>query len=166
MKLVKVSQEREPWPSNLLDPQPYLDALPGLSAQLPAGARAFALDPDHYDFSSVRCVKDLRIASVAVAEGGYARLKVEIRLEPNRFKHDAGLIILYDDVIGLTVEAGPQGDQRVWPDTPRLGDVQLDEILPHDHGCTHEVKLTGGSILVTCGDLHAEWKTESARVTE
>jgi hypothetical protein len=158
MKLVRVFQEKQPWPANVLDPQPYLDALPGLSAQLPAGARAFAVDPAHYDFTSVRCVKDLRFASVAVVEGGHAKLKVEIRFEPNKFKHDAGLTVMYDDVIGLAVEAGARGDQRIWPESPKLGDVQLDEILPHDHGCTHEIKLTGGSILVTSGDLHAEWK--------
>ena len=158
MKFVRVSHDADPWPSSVLDPQPYLDALPDLSAQLPAGARAFAVDPSHYDLSSMRCVKDLRFASVTVVEGGHAKLSVEIRLERNAFKHDAGLTVLYDDVIGLSVEAGAQGDRRIWPDTPRLGDVQLDEILPHGHGCTHEVKLTGGSILVVSRDLHAEWK--------
>ncbi|MFE3175260.1 hypothetical protein ACFXPA_27100 [Amycolatopsis sp. NPDC059090] len=44
---------------NYLDPRAYLGLLPGLSAELPPGARAFAADPDHYNFHGARCVKDL-----------------------------------------------------------------------------------------------------------
>jgi hypothetical protein len=39
-----------------------------------------------------------------------------------------------------------------------LGDFQLDEILPHDKGVSHEIKLTGGVIRVVASDLHAEWR--------
>lgn len=44
---------------NFLDPDAYLGLLPTLVGALPPGARAFAADPDHYDFFSRRCVKDL-----------------------------------------------------------------------------------------------------------
>ncbi|MEV4704083.1 hypothetical protein [Actinoplanes sp. NPDC049316] len=162
MKLVKVSSTDGPWASQLLDPQPYLNKLPELEAHLPEGARSFATDVDHYDFASARCVKDLRFAGMSIGEAGHGRLAVEIRFAPNRFKHAAGLVLTYDDVVGLDVGAGPRGEKRMWPDTPRLGDVQLDEIMPHERGCTHEVKLTGGSIVVTAGDLHAEWGTAGA----
>ncbi|WP_199510609.1 hypothetical protein [Nucisporomicrobium flavum] len=157
MKLVRVSSADGPWPSQLLDPQPYLDKLPELEAGLPEGARSFATDVDHYDFASARCVKDLRFAGISLGEAGHGRLTAELRFAPNTFKHHAGLVLTYDDVVGLDLDAGPAGGPRIWPDTPRLGDVQLDEVMPHVHGCTHEIKLTGGSILVTAGDLHAEW---------
>ncbi|WP_116025833.1 hypothetical protein [Thermomonospora umbrina] len=39
------------------DPEPYLAVLPSLHDALPAGARAFATDPDHFDFSALNCVK-------------------------------------------------------------------------------------------------------------
>lgn len=33
-----------------LDPDPYLNELPNIQADLPEGARKFALDGDHYNF--------------------------------------------------------------------------------------------------------------------
>ncbi|NBH05064.1 hypothetical protein [Amycolatopsis sp. SID8362] len=86
------------------------------------------MDPDHYDFASVKCVKDLRLGQLSLREAGSAKPADE--LSPN---------------------------ERVWPASPRLGDVQLDEILPIAGGCSHEIKFTGGRVMITCEDLHAEW---------
>ena len=47
-----------------LSPLDYLAALPELAPKLPPGARAFATDPQHYDFSSRRCVKDLTLGPI------------------------------------------------------------------------------------------------------
>jgi hypothetical protein len=33
----------------------------------------------------------------------------------------------------------------------------LDEILPHEHGCSHEIKMINGLITVVCADLTATW---------
>ena len=51
MRFVRVFSVVDPAPANVLDPDPYLHELPGLQVQLPPRARAFATDPDHYDFS-------------------------------------------------------------------------------------------------------------------
>lgn len=158
MRFVRVGFERDPWPANVLDPEPYLRVLPELAAQLPTGAAAFATDADHYDFGSVRCVKDLTVGAMTVREAGHGQVAVVIEFEPNRFKHDSGLVIRYEGVTRFTVEVDESKPGReVWPESRRIGDVQLDEILPARTGCTHEVKLTGGTIFVQCADLHATW---------
>lgn len=72
---------------------------------------------------------------------------------PNRFKHDAGLVLRYSDVMSLVVERSGEGG---------LGDIQLDEILPHDRGCSHVIKMTGGAIRVVCRDVVAQWHMEIA----
>ncbi|MGX1271164.1 hypothetical protein RKD18_004358 [Streptomyces phaeoluteigriseus] len=38
-----------------------------------------------------------------------------------------------------------------------LGEVVLDEILPHPAGCTHELVCRPGTLVVVCRDLEAEW---------
>lgn len=158
MRYISVTRSDEFVPANFLDPGPYLRELPDLQLKLPAGARAFAMDQDHYDFSSSRCVKDLRVGYVTVREAGHAKLAVELFLTPNQFKHLSGLMIRYEGVTAIRVDAGGATmSGRVWLESPRLGDVQLDEILPADGGCSHEIKLTGGSIEVECEDLHAKW---------
>jgi hypothetical protein len=45
-----------------IDPGKYLEVLPVLALRLPAGALALAADPEHYDYFSRHCVKDLRIS--------------------------------------------------------------------------------------------------------
>lgn len=161
MRFVRVFSVVDPAPANILDPDPYLRELPELQVQLPPGARIFATNPDHYDFSSPRSVKDLKLESLVVREMGSAQIGVEVSFAPNRFKHSAGLVIRYEGVVGITVDVDQIAEgRRIWPDTRRLGDVQLDEIRPADAGCTHEVKMTGGTLLVTCRDLVAKWGSE------
>lgn len=144
-----------------LDPRAYVDHLPTIRNLLPPGASSFATDPSHFDFSSVRCVKDLRFLGISLVDSG-GQLSLEIRFAPNRFKHDAGLSIHYSDVTGISIEAPPASRPvDVWPETRRLGDVQLDEILPHDSGCSHEIVMTGGSITVVSADLMAKWDDET-----
>jgi len=158
MRYVSVTQAEGRPPANVLDPEPYLRELPVLQLQLPAGARAFATDPDHYNFVSPRCVKDLRVGHILIQEVGHGKLAVELALMPNQFKHLSGLVVRYIGVAGIDIEANESAaNAQVWPDTPRLGDVQLDEILPIAGGCTHEMKMTGGTVMITCEDLHAEW---------
>jgi hypothetical protein len=156
MRYVQVIVMRDGVPASLLDPEPYLRVLPGL--ELPGGAREFAMDPDHYDFNSSKCVKDLRMDYVRLRESGHAELALELSLAPNRFKHHSGLSIRYDGVSSVSIDADElDSNRRVWPESPRLGDLQLDEILPTTDGCSHEIKFTGGSITIVCKDLHAEW---------
>lgn len=35
--------------------------------------------------------------------------------------------------------------------------VRLDEVLPHEAGCSHELRLTTGTVRIVCADLTAEW---------
>lgn len=132
-----------------LDPGPYLEALNTLGPLLPAGARAYALDRDHYDFYSNRCVKDLRVESiVADDDAGSARLA----LSPNAFKHDEALIVEYHGVESLAITRERD------PGVGWFGSVLLDELVPAAPGVSHELVLTGGLIRVVARDLTARWE--------
>lgn len=71
------------------DPTPYLAELPRLRELLPPGARAFACDAAHYDFGSVRCVKDLKFGHLRLVD--HTHLSLEIRFGPNPWKHEGWL---------------------------------------------------------------------------
>ncbi|MCA0331950.1 MAG: hypothetical protein LCI03_18925 [Actinobacteria bacterium] len=140
------------WESNgyWLDPRPYLATLPDIGAQLPPGARAFALDPSHFDFYAHRCVKDLRFQSLLL-DGSGTRLL--LTLAPNISKHHEGLLVEYDGVVEVRAS-------RTSPEESGLGSVLLDELLPTaTGGVQHEVALTGGSLLIECSDLTASWRS-------
>lgn len=133
--------------TGVLDPRPYLEQLPALAERLPPGARAFATDPGHYAFAGRRCVKDLK--------PGEARRTgaddIEIRFGHNCWKHDEDLIIRYRGVARF------QADVLDVCALDDLGDVVLDEILPHPRGCTHEIACRPGTLVVVCEDLEARW---------
>ncbi|GAA5023990.1 response regulator transcription factor [Streptomyces siamensis] len=132
--------------SGVLDPAAYLEHLPSISADLPAGARAFATDSDHYDFLSRRCVKDLALQAVRGA--GDEEMEVEFR--HNCWKHDQDLVIHYTGVSRFAVDP-------VDAAATDLGTVILDEILPHRDGCNHEIACWDGTLTIVCRDLQATW---------
>ena len=102
-----------------LDPRAYIDHLPKIRDLLPPGAASFATDPSHYDFYSVRCVKDLRLSNLALVDSE-GRLTLDIRFAPNPSKHDAGLSIRYSDVASVSVEA--PAETRPWPELTCLAE--------------------------------------------
>lgn len=164
MKYIEVRRLPEGF---MLDASVYLDRLDEIAQDLPPGAGRFATDEDHYDFYSGRCIKDLRIERVSVTDSDYS-LKVEIEFGGNRFKHSESLLVNYLDVVSISIGAdnGDGGDpDQTWPETLRLGEVQLDEILPHARGCSHEIKTISGCVLIICGDLSAQWKGENTTAT-
>jgi hypothetical protein len=128
------------------DPYPYLDKLPELSPRLPVGARAFACDPEHYDFTGPRCVKDLEYGALSL---GGEPFGLELHLEANPWKHSERLVIRYAGVTGVRVEVNPKAG---------LSSLRLDEILPHEHGCSHELLFLTGTVHVICSDLQARWE--------
>jgi hypothetical protein len=130
--------------TGVLDPEPYLAQLAEFAAALPAGARAFATDPDHYDFFSQRCVKDLRLRQVSFA----GDRTIHVAFRHNCWKHDEDLTLSYRGVESFLVEPA---------DLAGFGDVVLDEILPHPYGCSHEIAFRPGTITVVCLDLTATW---------
>ncbi|MFE6749404.1 hypothetical protein ACFVGM_26415 [Kitasatospora purpeofusca] len=135
--------------TGVLDPGPYLERLPELSAGLPPGARAFATDRSHYDFTSRRCVKDLTFHRATFLHEGRA---LDLHLRHNCWKHDEDLVI---HCAGVTdVRIGTPNEPSTWDD---LGPLILDEILPHDLGCTHEMAFRRGSVVITCTDITATW---------
>ena len=151
MKYVRVEPLQDQYGYHL-DQQGYVRVLPSVSEALPGGAAAFAAHPGHYDFSSSRCVKDLRLEkTVLVDDEGLVSL--ELRLAPNEWKHLSGLRIQYSDVQSFCVDV--EESDGTWP---RLGDLQLDEILPHPVGMSHEIAFTCGSIIVVAADLVATWE--------
>ncbi|MFJ4690936.1 hypothetical protein [Streptomyces sp. NPDC088766] len=133
--------------SGVLDPRPYLERLPALRGQLPPGARAFATDPDHYDFSGRRCVKDL----LPVEAHRTGDEDLEIRFGHNCWKHDEDLVVRYTGVSRF------QADVLDVCALDDIGAVMLDEVLPHPGGCIHELACRPGTLLVVCRDLEAEW---------
>jgi hypothetical protein len=110
--------------TGILDPRPYLAKLPELVDRLPSGARAFATDPGHYDFFGKRCVKDLKPQQVR----RIGDEEIEIRFGHNCWKHDEDLVVRYEGVSRFQV------DVLDVCDVAALGEVILDEVLPHKGG--------------------------------
>ncbi|MFF5926843.1 hypothetical protein [Streptomyces hydrogenans] len=133
--------------SGVLDPVRYLSHLPSISGDLPPGARAFATDPDHYDFRSSRCVKDLTLRAVR----GVGSEEMEVEFQHNCWKHDQDLLIRYAGVSSFVID--PVDEDR----GADLGTVILDEILPHRDGCSHEIACWDGTLTLVCRDLQATW---------
>lgn len=132
------------------DPTAYLARLPELVAHLPHGAARFAADPDHYDFFGLRCTKDLTISEWRHDE---AQAVAGIRFAGNPWKHDEDLIVEYVGVTDVTLVLSGDG-----PRTPDgIGIIKLDEILPIDGGCSHEIAGHRGTLRITCRDLDASW---------
>ncbi|BCJ38730.1 hypothetical protein Athai_62330 [Actinocatenispora thailandica] len=148
MRHVIVADEND---CRFLDPTAYLDLLPALAADLPAGARAFATEAGHYDFGSQRCVKDLKPDTVLSGRTSGERW-LELRFRHNCWKHEEDLAIRYSGV----VDAFPASSCRppVWAERNA---ITLDEILPHEHGCRHEMCFDEGSLTVVSRDLTAVW---------
>jgi hypothetical protein len=140
-----------------LDPAPYLEELKRIAESLPSGARAFATDPEHYNFFSERCVKDLKLRALTTVDADGV-LSAEAAFEFNDVAPE-WLVIAYRDVVSLRVDVDDTGPDEYppSPETRRLSDVQLDEILPHDHGCSHEIQMINGVIAIVCADLVATW---------
>lgn len=133
--------------TGVIDPRPYLERLPEFARSLPPGARAFATDPGHYAFAGPRCVKDLRPLEVR----RLAEDEVELHFGHNCWKHDEDLLVRYSGVSRFQVDVLDACD------VAGLGEVILDEVLPHPDGCTHEVACRPGTLLVVCRDLTASW---------
>lgn len=133
--------------SGVLDPARYLSHLSSISCDLPPGARAFATDTDHYDFSSRRCVKDLTLHAVRGAAGE----EREVEFRHNCCNHDHDLLIRYAGVTSFVID---RADEHLGTD---LGTVILDEILPHRDGCSHEIACREGVLTMVCHDLQATW---------
>ncbi|MFJ8013812.1 hypothetical protein [Streptomyces sp. NPDC096339] len=135
--------------SGVISPARYLERLPSLADALPVGARGFATASEHYDFSSKRCVKDLEVQ--CIRNVGADDQQMEIQFRHNCWKHDEDLVIRYAGVSGF--DAGGVEDN----DWAGLGTVILDEILPHQNGCSHEIAFWNGSLTIVCRDLVASW---------
>ncbi|WP_327257089.1 hypothetical protein [Streptomyces sp. NBC_01244] len=135
--------------SGVLSPARYLEYLPSMADQLPAGARRFATAPEHYDFSSKRCVKDLEVQHIRGVGADDQRMEIQFR--HNCWKHDEDLVIRY---VGVTSFDGGSIEDNDWA---TAGTAVLDEILPHRNGCSHEIAFWNGSLTVVCHDLVATW---------
>ncbi|GAA2411007.1 hypothetical protein GCM10010420_44820 [Streptomyces glaucosporus] len=133
------------------DPRDYVHALDLLRGDLPEGAREFATDPSHYDFYSERCVKDLRLSKMELP--GTTPGDLRIVFSPNPWKHAAGLVIEYSGVRRVDISEG----RCPWDQDEGYGTVLLDEILPSEAGCSHEIALSVSTLRIECADLVAGW---------
>lgn len=138
-----------------LDPTRYLDWLERCGDRLPPGAAALASDPGHYRFGD-RCLKSLVLdsASLEPGEGGTGA-----RLVFRAFAGDGEpvLVIRYIGITEFSMTLDPETEANSGRALPGYLEVLLDEILPADSGCSHEIRLTAGAILISCVDLEAEW---------
>ncbi|MFD4131235.1 hypothetical protein [Streptomyces goshikiensis] len=148
MKFVKADWDAEMHGFDL-DPSAYLAELQNMRDELPAGAWAFASDAEHYSMRSSRCVKDLELAAISVPTDKRGVLTLEF--SANQWKHESGLLIRYSGVSHFSIDY----DQSI--DWMQADAVLLDEILPRQDGCLHEIALTDASITVHCRDLEAIW---------
>lgn len=133
-----------------LDPTRYLDWLEQFGDQLPLGAAALATDPGHFAFGD-RCLKSLVLYSMSLDprdDGAQAQLAFRAFAGPS----EPVLVIRYVGVTEFSVRLDPESQGNL--------EVLLDEILPAESGCTHEIRLTIGSVLISCNDLDAEWCVE------
>ncbi|MEV3910899.1 hypothetical protein [Streptomyces canus] len=137
------------------DPSPYIAKLSEILPKLPPGARTFASHPEHYDFSAPRCVKDLRpqeLPSAADDLGHY-----ELRFAWSGGESDV-LTIRYRGVSSVQITSDDGGPVEL----SDYNSVRLDEVLPHEAGCSHELRLTTGTVRVECADLTASWASISS----
>ena len=104
---------------------------------------------EHYDFTSRHCVKDLTISRVQFSDD---MAGLEIGLRHSCWKHEDDLVVRYQGVRELTA-AFSYGSSNWTSDRQ----VILDEILPHDHGRSHEIACQSGSVRVVCRGLTATW---------
>ncbi|MFJ9826066.1 hypothetical protein ACIRSU_17080 [Streptomyces sp. NPDC101160] len=148
MKYVKVEWDDE-FRGFALDANAYLTELPRLGPELPPGARAFVVDPEHYRVGADRCVKDLELAGVRLATDKSGSLVLDFA--PNRWKHEEGLRIRYSGVAHFSVDY----DHAI--DWMAADTVLFDEVLPDPAGCVHEIALTDATVTVRCRDLDAVW---------
>jgi hypothetical protein len=154
----------DPGGDRWLDPRAYLAALPGLTEQLPPGARAFATEPGHYDFHSTHCVKDLQPTTARTGPDG----ALDLYFGHNCWKHDDDLTLRYTAVRAVSgpggADTGADALVRAWG---KSATVTLDELLPADDGLPgvrHEIGLladvsgrTELAVLITAADVVATW---------
>lgn len=99
---------------------------------------------------SARCSS--RFASRTPGPGsGAGEDWLQLGFRHNCWKHEEDLSIRYVSVSSLSLEAVHQSDWATF------GPVTLDEILPHEHGCSHEIGFLDGSLTVVSRDLAATW---------
>jgi hypothetical protein len=134
----------------LLDPTRYLDRLERFKDRLPPGAAALATDPGHYTFGD-RCLKSLVLESASLdpRDGGTG---AQLAFRAFAGSSEPVLVIRYAGVTDFSVKRDPATEGNM--------EVLLDEILPTESGCTHEIQSTIGSVLISCSDLDAEWRVE------
>src|SRR5262249_42732754 len=129
---------------------------------LPRGAAAFALQDGHFDMTSERSIKDLKLEDLRVVDA-MAQLGVIANFAYNQLSDTPRLSITYEGVAQIAVDlaetvynAGPHDwiNER----TNRLVDVLADEVLPHSTGCQHVVQFIHGVVAIVCSDLHATWR--------
>jgi hypothetical protein len=133
----------------LIDPRAYLERLPELAPELPPGAREFATEPGHYDFYGQRCVKDLKLRFQTWAPEANA---LELSFRHNCWKHEEDLTIRYAGLRSLHTDLVVASVQ-----VSTAFDVVLDEVLPYQGGCLHEIGFWGGTMVVAADDLAAVW---------
>lgn len=132
----------------MTDVDPYLEWLGEHADELPPGARAFALDPEHYDFSrtwSPRSASFDRMSTRFTDDG------VEVTLVLAAWGGAPPEFILRYHAVSRVESDGDHGGR------PRSG-LLVDELLPHTDGVSHELKFTGGTITVVARDLTAGWR--------
>jgi hypothetical protein len=66
---------------------------------------------------------------------------------------DEVLTIRYSGVSSVEITADDGGHLEL----SDFNNVRLDEVFPHEAGCTHELRLTTGTVRIVCADLVAEW---------
>lgn len=148
MKFVKAEWDAEMHGFDL-DPSDYLAELPKVRDALPPGAWAYASDAEHYSMRGSRCVKDLELAAISVPTDKRGILVIDFAA--NQWKHECGLRLRYSGVSHFSIDY----DRLI--DWMQADTVLLDEILPREGGCLHEIALTDASITFHCQDIEAMW---------
>ncbi len=135
----------------MTDIRPYLEWLGAHADELPPGARAFALDPEHYDFSHTWCPRSASFDTMSVQ---FTDDGVEVILVLAAWGGAPPEFVLRYRGVSHVESDGDHGGY------PRSG-LLVDELLPHPDGVIHELEFTGGTITVVARDLTAGWRGEA-----
>lgn len=138
---------------SLTDPQDYLKWLAQHAEELPHGARAFATQPEHYDFSHQWCPRSASVdrMSTRFTDDGIVVTLVLAAYggAPPEF------VLRYEGVTSVESDGDHGGRPR--------SNLLVDESLPDgEGGVRHDLAFTGGTITVVARDLTAGWSGPGA----
>jgi hypothetical protein len=143
---------------NTIDTSAYPEYLDSIRDRLPAGARAYAGAPWHYDFRHDRCVHDANVLTLTLSGASFPEndppkipASLELRLMGS---HRNGIAKFSYSGLAQTLfrVTLPSAEQD-------FGDVLVDEISLNPAGLVvHEVVFEKATLIIEAADVEFAWE--------